>query len=77
MSAIELKATINTTDGKLIVYSPGREDTQIELTSRKSIGRLSITKPILCVKASNGPFDFDIQARAIPSFNSSLRRLRS
>jgi len=75
VGAIELKATMNTTKGTLIIYSPGREDRPITLTSAKSIGRLSISKPILCVKATGGPFDFDIEAKPIPSLGASLGAL--
>ena len=75
VSAIELKAIMNTTKGTLIIYSPGREDRQITLTSTKSIGRLSISKLILCVKATGGPFDFDIEAKPIPSLTTSLGAL--
>jgi hypothetical protein len=67
VSAIELKATMNTNKGSLLIYSPGREDRQITLTSAKSIGRLSISQPILCVKATGGPFDFNIEAKPIAS----------
>ena len=70
--AIELKATLSSTEGTLIIYSPGRESKQIELTSVKSIGRLSISEAILCVKATGGPFDFDIEAKPIPSIDASL-----
>ena len=71
VSAIKLKVTLSTIKGALTVYSPGRESKQIELTSVKSIGRLSISKPILCVKATGGPFDFGIEAKPIPSIDAS------
>jgi hypothetical protein len=70
--AIELKATMDTAKGVLIIYSPGQENKPIELTSKRPTGRLSISKPILCVKATGGPFDFDIEAKPIPSFNASV-----
>jgi hypothetical protein len=70
VSVIELKATMSSTNGALIIYSPGREDRQIELTSSRSTGRLSISKPILCVKAKGGPFDFDIEAKPITPLNA-------
>jgi hypothetical protein len=73
VSTIELQASVKSEKGKLIIYSPGHEHTQIHLTAEKTTARLSISKPILCVKATGGPFDFDLAAKPILSIDASRR----
>jgi hypothetical protein len=60
-TVIEVKVTFKPARGTLVIYSPGYEDKKVRFTARKPIGWITIAKPILCLKATGGPFDFDIQ----------------
>ena len=64
-SLIELKVTLKPTTGTLVVYSPGYEDQQARFTAEESRGWIPFAEPILCVKATGGPFEFDIQVMSV------------
>lgn len=60
-SALELKVTLTSANGTLLIYSPGYENQQARFTSQESFGWVPIAEPILCVKAIGGPFEFNIE----------------
>lgn len=64
-SLIELKVTLKPATGTLVVYSPGYEDQQARFTAEESRGSIPFAEPILCVKATGGPFEFDIQVMSV------------
>jgi hypothetical protein len=59
--AVELKVTLTSATGALVVYSPGYEAQQARFTQRESFGLIPFAEPILCVKAIGGPFEFNIE----------------
>lgn len=65
-TVIEVRVTFKPARGTLVIYSPGYEGKKVRLTARKPIAWITIAKPILCLKATGGPFDFDIQIWSAP-----------
>ena len=59
-SVLELKATLSSAAGTLLVYSPGYEDQLAQFDKAHSFGVIPIAEPLLCVKAVWGPFEFNI-----------------
>jgi hypothetical protein len=59
--AVELKVTLTSPIGTLVVYSPGHEARQVRFTTRRAFGSIPFAEPVLCVKATGGPFDFNIE----------------
>jgi hypothetical protein len=60
VSALELKVTLSSATGTLLVYSPGYEDQIAEFDKQHSFGVIPIAEPVLCVKTLGGPFEFNI-----------------
>jgi hypothetical protein len=56
--AIELKVSVHSAAGALLIYSPGYEDQQLRFDGRRSFGAIPIASPVLCVKPIGGPFKF-------------------
>ena len=63
--AVELKVTLMSATGTLLVYSPGYEAQQARFTQQESFGLMPFAEPILCVKAIGGPFEFNIEVTPI------------
>jgi hypothetical protein len=59
-SRLELKVTLKSATGVLVVYSPGYEEGEARFTQRQSFGWIPFAEPVLCIKAIGGPFDFSI-----------------
>jgi hypothetical protein len=62
---VELRVTLSSATGTLIVYSPGYEAQEARFTQRASFGLIPFAEPILCVKAIGGPFQFNIEVMPI------------
>jgi hypothetical protein len=60
---VELKVTMTSPTGVLIVYSPGYEAQQVRFTKLDQYGRVQFAEPVLCIKAEGGPFEFNMQVR--------------
>jgi len=58
--AVELKVTLASATGALVVYSPGYEAEQVRFTKRESFHVVQIAEPILCMKATGGPLELDV-----------------
>lgn len=69
----ELKVILKPATSTLVIYSPGYEDRQVRFTGKKRFGWIQIAKPVLCIKAIRGPFEFNIQIRAARVANRSER----
>lgn len=63
--AVELKVTLTSATGTLVVYSSGYEAQQARFTRQESFGLIAFAEPILCVKAIGGPFEFNIEVTPI------------
>jgi hypothetical protein len=63
--AVELRVTLTSDTGTLVVYSPGYEAQEVRFTSREPFGSVPFAEPVLCVKATNGPFEFNIEVMPI------------
>ena len=63
--AVEVKVTMTSASGTLIVYSPGYEARPASFTKQGRFAVLPIAEPILCVKAIGGPFEFDMQVMPV------------
>jgi hypothetical protein len=59
--AVELRVTLTSPTGTLIVYSPGYEAQQARFTRQESFGLVPLAEPVLCVKATHGPFEFNME----------------
>ena len=59
-SVLELKATLRSATGRLLVYSPGYEDQLAQFDKAHPFGVVPIAEPVLCVKAVWRPFEFKI-----------------
>lgn len=59
-SLLELKVTLKSANGVLVVYSPGYEEQQARFTQEQSFGWIPFAEPVLCIKAIGGPFEFNI-----------------
>ena len=59
-SLLELRVTLKSANGALVVYSPGYMEQQVRLTQEQSFGRIPFAEPILCLKTTGGPFEFNI-----------------
>jgi hypothetical protein len=64
-NAVELKVTLTSAAGALVVYSPGYEAQQARFTTQNSFGVIPFAEPILCVKTIGGPFEFNIEVMPI------------
>jgi hypothetical protein len=64
-NAVELKATLTSAAGALMVYSRGYEAQQARFTTQNSFGVIPFAEPILCVKTIGGPFEFNIEVMPI------------
>jgi hypothetical protein len=62
--AVELKVTLMSATGTLVVYSSGYE-AQARFTRQESFGLIAFAEPILCVKAIGGPFEFNSEVTPI------------
>jgi hypothetical protein len=60
-SLIQLKVVLKPAGGELIIYSPGYEDKKAQFSEAESFATIPIAGSILCVKATGGPFDFNVQ----------------
>jgi hypothetical protein len=63
--AVEVKVTMTSASGTLIIYSPGYEAQQASFTKQDRFGVVPIAEPVLCVKAIGGPFEFDMQVMPV------------
>jgi hypothetical protein len=63
--AVEVKVTMTSASGTLIIYSPGHEAQQAIFTKQDPFGVVPIAEPVLCVKAIGGPFEFDMQVMPV------------
>jgi hypothetical protein len=59
--AVELKVTLTSATGTLIVYSPGYEAQPVRFTKRRSFGVIPLAERVLCMKATGGPFEFNVE----------------
>jgi|ERR1700731_2105321 hypothetical protein len=57
---LELKVTLSSATGTLLVYSPGYENQLAQFDKQHLFGVIPIAEPVLCVKTLGGPFDFNI-----------------
>jgi hypothetical protein len=64
-AAVEVKVTMTSASGTLIIYSPGHEAQQAIFTKQDRFGVVPIAEPVLCVKAIGGPFEFDMQVMPV------------
>lgn len=60
-SALELRATLNSATGTLLVYSPGYEYHLAQFDKQHLFRVIPIAEPVLCLKTLGGPFEFDIE----------------
>ena len=60
-SLIELKVSLSSATGKLLIYSPGYEDQLAQLDKAHPVGVIPIAELVVCVKAIWGPFEFNIE----------------
>ena len=63
--AVEVKVTMTSAGGTLIIYSPGYEAQQASFTKQDRFGVVPIAELVLCVKAIGGPFEFDMQVMPV------------
>src|SRR5436305_13811608 len=63
--AVQVKVTMTSAGGTLIIYSPGYEAQQASFTKQDRFGVVPIAEPVLCVKAVGGPFEFDMQVMPV------------
>jgi hypothetical protein len=63
-SFLELKVTLEDATGTLVVYSPGYEEQRARFTDPESSALIPFAEPILCVAATGGPFEFNIEVIA-------------
>jgi hypothetical protein len=58
-TSVELRVTLTSATGTLLVYSPGYEAEEARFTKQATFGLVQFAEPILCVKALVGPFEFN------------------
>jgi hypothetical protein len=66
-SWLELKVTLEPATGTLVVYSPGYEEQEARFTDPESFALIPFAEPVLCVKATGGPFEFNIEVMPVES----------
>jgi len=62
---VQVRVVLKPAGGTLIIYSPGHEDHEARFSEAESLATIPINGSILCVRATGGPFDFDVQLVAV------------
>jgi hypothetical protein len=62
-TVVELRVALKPATAALIIYSPGYEEQPARFSGALSFGLMPIAEPILCIKTTGGPLEFEIDVQ--------------
>jgi hypothetical protein len=64
-TVVELRVALKPATATLIIYSPGYEEQPARFSGALSFGSIPIAEPILCIKTTGGPLEFEIDLQGL------------